>query len=133
MSRPTGEQSNLPVTLDSSPPQERRLEPLFVGPGPSWLPAYTALQVEAPAQLLRGDAAGRMTDTTRLVLAHFVLDTMGWAIEGSLEVMKLYNPRRQQLWKLPAVVGGLRYQAAEQPRGRKVCQLVEQHIELEVW
>ncbi len=108
---------SLPVTLDSCPPRERRPEPLFLGPppGPSWLPAYTWPEVEEPALLLRGDVPSRMTDTTRRVLAQFVIDTMGRAIEGSLEVLKVYNPRRQQLWTLPAVVRGLRYQPAEQP------------------
>ena len=114
---------SLPVTLDSCPPLELP-QGWGVKPGSRWQPAYFESQVERPAQLLRGEPWNGL-DTTRLVVTLFAIDTAGRPIEGTLEVSKVYWPRRQRLWELPSVVRVLRYRPAEQPRGRKVCQVVE--------
>jgi hypothetical protein len=123
--------STQPVTLDSCPPLELP-QGWGVKLGGKWQPAYLESQVERPARLLRGDPWDGM-DTTRLVIALFAVDTAGRPIEGSVDVSNVYAPRRQRLWELPSVVRGLRYRPAEQPLGRKVCQVVQQPIGIEVW
>ena len=135
----------LPAIFERCPPQERLDAGWRYG---FWPPPHEDFEVDRHAKLRTKVARvhpedvtrtymGDEADAARLVLVQFVVDTTGRAIEGSLKVLNVgWPPYRERLearlGELPAIVRRLRYRPAEQPWGRKVCQVVQQQIEFEL-